>query len=52
MKYFILIYRETDMKSLFKGVKKDYTFLRRYIDDIKLYIDIMEETCQLSNNQE
>lgn len=37
-------YRETDVKSLIKNIKKDHKFLRKYINDVKDYIDIMEET--------
>ncbi|XP_070163045.1 putative leucine-rich repeat-containing protein DDB_G0290503 [Polyergus mexicanus] len=36
--------RETDVKSLIKNIKKDHKFLRKYINDVKDYIDIMEET--------
>ncbi|KMQ96650.1 hypothetical protein RF55_3047 [Lasius niger] len=36
--------RETDVKSLIKNIKKDHKFLRRYMNDVKDYIDIMEET--------
>ncbi|KAM0724466.1 hypothetical protein ACS0PU_009547 [Formica fusca] len=36
--------RETDVKSLIKNIKKDHKFLRKYINDVKVYIDIMEET--------
>ncbi|KAL6442101.1 hypothetical protein ACFW04_002426 [Cataglyphis niger] len=36
--------RETDIKSLIKNIKKDHKFLRKYINDVKDYIDIMEET--------
>lgn len=37
-------YRETDVKSLIKNIKKDHKFLRRFMNDIKDYIDIMEGT--------
>ncbi|XP_029156011.1 uncharacterized protein LOC114928819 [Nylanderia fulva] len=36
--------KETDVKSLIKNIKKDHKFLKRYMNDIKDYIDIMEET--------
>lgn len=41
---FFHFYRETDIKSLIKNIKKDHKFLRKYINDVKDYIDIMEET--------
>lgn len=40
----VSFYRETDIKSLIKNIKKDHKFLRKYINDVKDYIDIMEET--------
>ncbi|XP_018364449.1 PREDICTED: uncharacterized protein LOC108762116 [Trachymyrmex cornetzi] len=36
--------KETDVKNLIKNVKRDHKFLRRYMNDVKDYIDIMEET--------
>ncbi|XP_011869573.1 PREDICTED: uncharacterized protein LOC105562972 [Vollenhovia emeryi] len=36
--------KETDIKNLFKNIKRDYKFLRRYMNDVKDYIDIIEET--------
>lgn len=36
--------KEIDIKNLIKNVKKDHKFLRRYMNDVKDYIDIMEET--------
>ncbi|XP_077259994.1 uncharacterized protein LOC143896209 isoform X2 [Temnothorax americanus] len=36
--------KETDIKNLIKNVKRDHKFLRRYMNDVKDYIDIMEET--------
>ncbi|KYN40729.1 hypothetical protein ALC56_05040 [Trachymyrmex septentrionalis] len=36
--------KETDIKKLIKNVKRDHKFLRRYMNDVKDYIDIMEET--------
>ncbi|XP_011147698.1 uncharacterized protein LOC105188107 isoform X1 [Harpegnathos saltator] len=35
--------KETDVKNLIKNVKKDYKFLSRYMNDVRNYIDIMEE---------
>jgi len=37
-------YRESDVKSLIRSIKKDHKFLRRYMSDVKDYVDIMEET--------
>nr|KAF7438115.1 hypothetical protein H0235_000506 [Vespula pensylvanica] len=34
---------EKDIKELFANVKRDHKFLRRYMSDIKDYIDIMEQ---------
>ncbi|XP_046813104.1 metacaspase-2-like isoform X1 [Vespa crabro] len=34
---------ENDIRELFTNVKKDHKFLRRYMSDIKDYIDIMEQ---------
>ncbi|XP_018307725.1 interaptin [Mycetomoellerius zeteki] len=36
--------KETDIKNLIKNVKRDHKFLRRYMNDVKDYIDIMGET--------
>ncbi|XP_072760494.1 uncharacterized protein [Anoplolepis gracilipes] len=36
--------RETDVKSLIKNIKKDHKFLKKYMNDVKDYIDIMEGT--------
>ncbi|XP_071578323.1 uncharacterized protein [Temnothorax nylanderi] len=36
--------KETDIKNLIKNVKRDHKFLRRYMNDVKDYIDIIEET--------
>ncbi|XP_014476287.1 PREDICTED: uncharacterized protein LOC106745306 [Dinoponera quadriceps] len=35
--------KETDIKKLIKNVKKNHKFLSRYMNDVKNYIDIMEE---------
>lgn len=40
---FLYYYREKDIKKLFTNVKRDHKFLRRYMSDIKDYIDIMEQ---------
>ncbi|XP_020278489.1 uncharacterized protein LOC109852077 [Pseudomyrmex gracilis] len=34
--------RETEVKNLMKNIKKDSKFLRRYMNDVQNYIDIME----------
>lgn len=39
-----MFYREKDIKKLIMNVKRDYKFLRRYINDVKDYIYLMDES--------
>ncbi|XP_032691018.1 uncharacterized protein LOC116853850 [Odontomachus brunneus] len=41
--------RETDVKNLIKNVKKNHKFLSRYMNDVRDYIDIMEEISMTRN---
>ncbi|XP_012521926.1 putative uncharacterized protein DDB_G0282133 [Monomorium pharaonis] len=43
--------KEIDIKNLIKNIKKDHKFLRRYMNDVKDYIDIMEETFKPNNRE-
>ncbi|XP_025269972.1 uncharacterized protein LOC105256364 isoform X2 [Camponotus floridanus] len=36
--------KETDVKGLIKNIKKDHMFLRKYMNDVKDYVDIIEMT--------
>lgn len=42
--FFSHFYRETDVKGLIKNIKKDHMFLRKYMNDVKDYVDIIEMT--------
>lgn len=46
---FLSFHRETEIKNLIKNVKKDRKFLRRYMNDVKDYIDIIEEISPTSS---
>ncbi|CAK9833577.1 hypothetical protein ANTRET_LOCUS10238 [Anthophora retusa] len=37
--------REEDVKMLIKNIKRNHKFLRRYINDVRDYIYLMEECC-------
>ncbi|CAK9817440.1 hypothetical protein ANTQUA_LOCUS9377 [Anthophora quadrimaculata] len=37
--------REEDVKMLIKNIKRDHKFLRRYMNDVRDYIYLMEECC-------